>query len=265
MMLAADGISVRYAETARPAIDRVTFGVTAGELVAVAGPNGCGKTTLLRALLGTVPRVAGSVQLQGRAIDTWSRRDVARVVGALPQREEPAFPMSVRDAIMLGRWAHLGAFASPGARDIAAVTAAVARCDVGALLDRSIDNLSGGEWQRVRLARTLAAEPRLMLLDEPTAALDVGHEMALFELLAALAGEGLAIVVVTHHLNVAARFASRVVLMKEGGVVIDGAPRVAMDAAMLSTLFDWPVQVSALADGSPQYVAERRPDVPLPG
>jgi iron complex transport system ATP-binding protein len=259
MILAAEDLVVRYPGVPREALAGVTLAVAPGEVVAIAGPNGSGKTTLLRAMLGTVPLAAGRVTLQGRPLQAWSRRDIARMVGALPQREEPAFPMSVREAITLGRWSHLGPFASPRADDDAAVASAIDRCDVGALVDRSIDSLSGGEWQRVRVARTLAAMPRVLLLDEPSAALDVAHEMALFELLAGLAAEGLAIVIITHQLNLAARFAGRIVLMKEGVAVRDAPPAEVMTEPVLSSLFDWPVSVHQLSEGAPQFVAERRP------
>ncbi len=259
MILGAAGVVVRYPGVIRAALTGVTVSVAAGELIAIAGPNGSGKSTLLRAMLGTVPLAAGRVTLQGRPLDQWSRRDIARTVGALPQREEPAFPMSVREAITLGRWSHLGAFASPRAADEAVIASAIQRCDVGTLVDRSIETLSGGEWQRVRVARTLAATPRILLLDEPSAALDVAHEMALFELLSSLAVDGMAIVVVTHHVNLAARYAGRIVLMKEGAIVLDAPPAEGMTEGALSSLFDWPVSIHTLADGTPQFVAERRP------
>lgn len=258
MILAADMIGVRYGTVARFALDAVSVQVRPGEMVAVAGPNGSGKTTLARALLGLVRTNAGQVTLGGRTIESWSRRGIAKVIGALPQREEPAFPMRVWDAIMLGRWAHLGPIAPAGRADLAAVDAAIERCDVGDLVDRDIDTLSGGEWQRVRLARTLAAMPRILLLDEPTAALDVGHEMALFDLLTTLAREGIAVLVITHHLNVAARHADRVVLMSSGQVVADGAPKDVIEAGRLTELFGWPIMVTEGLSGAPQFVALRR-------
>lgn len=259
MILAAEDVVVRYPGVARPALAGVAFAVAPGEVIAIAGPNGSGKTTLLRAMLGTVPLAGGRVMLQGRPLHEWSRRDIARTIGALPQREEPAFPMSVREAITLGRWSHLGPFASPGAADDAAIASAIERCDVGALADRGIDSLSGGEWQRVRVARTLAATPRVLLLDEPSAALDIAHEMALFELLAGLAADGMAVVVITHHVNLAARYAGRIVLMKEGVAVLDAPPAEVMTESVLSSLFDWPVSVHQLPEGTSQFVAERRP------
>ena len=125
---------------------------------------------------------------------------------------------------MLGRYAHLGPLAPTGETDRAAVRAALERCDVAGFADRSVDSLSGGEWQRVRLARALAQEPRGSLLDEPTASLDVRHEMELFELFRRLVDEGLAALVITHHLNLAARFADRIILLKDGELVAEGTP-----------------------------------------
>lgn len=255
MILAAESVGVRYRGLARPALEGVSISLHPGELVAVAGPNGSGKTTLVRALLGLAHPTTGRVMLDGRTIESWSRRAIAQVVGALPQREEPAFPMRVRDAILLGRWAHLGPIAPAGHVDDAAIAAAVERCDVGDLVDRNIDTLSGGEWQRVRLARTLAAMPRILLLDEPTAALDIGHEMALFELLTALARDGLGVLVITHHLNVAARYADRIVLMHSGRLVADGTPRDVIESERLTTLFEWPIVVSDGQAGAPQFTA----------
>ncbi|MEO5824933.1 MAG: ABC transporter ATP-binding protein [Gemmatimonadales bacterium] len=260
MIVAADSVSVRYRGAEADAVSGVSFAVTAGEMVAIGGPNGCGKTTMLRALQGLVVPTSGQVLLDGRPVASWTRRQVAQLIGALPQREEPAFPMRVEDAVALGRWAHLGAFAAPGARDHDAIDAAIARCDIESLRQRRIDTLSGGEWQRVRLARTLAAQPRALLLDEPTSALDVGHEMALFELMRDLADTGIAVVVVTHHLNVAARFADRMVLMQHGRVTREGPPRAAMTSELLSDLFSWPVRITTLPDGVPQFVAERDPE-----
>ena len=257
MILRGEGVVVRYADTAVNAVDGVTVGISPGELLVIAGPNGSGKSSLMRALLGATPLAAGAVTLNGKALGAHRRREIARIVGALPQREETAFPMTAADAVLLGRWAHLGPLAAPGTADRQAIAEAVDRCDVGHLLDRRIDTLSGGEWQRVRLARTLAAMPHVLLLDEPTAALDVGHEMALLELLSSLAAQGLAIIVVTHQLNLAARFATRLLLMHHGRVLRHGSPGEAMTSETLSALYQWPIVVHHLADGPPQFVAER--------
>ncbi|HEY4322169.1 MAG TPA: ABC transporter ATP-binding protein [Gemmatimonadales bacterium] len=256
MSLVAQDLVVDYGE--HTVVNEVSIAVGPGELVAVLGPNGSGKTTLLRALLNLVTPARGSVLLDGRPIATWSRRAMADVVGALPQHEEPAFPLTVRETLLLGRWARLGPIAPVTTADEAAIQSALARCDVAGFEDRLVDTLSGGERQRVRIARALAGRPRLLLLDEPTAALDIGHEMELFELLRSLVTEGLGVLVVTHHLNLAARYADRLLLLDRGRAVATGAPHDVLRADLLSQVFAWPMSVTPWLDGSPHVVPLRR-------
>jgi iron complex transport system ATP-binding protein len=255
-MLRAADLSVDFGE--RRAVDHVAFELGLGELVAIVGPNGSGKTTLLRALLGLVRPATGTVTLDGKPIGSWQRRALAEMVGALPQHEEPAFPLTVRETLLLGRWARLGPIAPVTIDDERAISDALTRCDVAGFESRPVDTLSGGERQRVRLARALAGAPRLLLLDEPTAALDIGHEMELFELLRTLARDGLGVLVVTHHLNLAARYADRLVLMEAGRAVADGIPTSVLRADTVSRVFAWPVSVDMLPDGSPQILPLRR-------
>jgi iron complex transport system ATP-binding protein len=257
VILEAEGLTVRYPAATRPALDGVSCRVGASELVAVAGPNGSGKTTLVRALSGLVPPEAGAVRVQSRALAEWGRSELARVLAVVPQREEIVFPLRVDEAVMLGRYARLGSLAAPGASDRAAVRSALERCDADALAARSIDALSGGEWQRVRLARALAQEPAVLVLDEPTASLDVRHEMELLELIRRLVDQGLAGLVITHELNLAARYADRILLLSEGRVVAEGTPRDVLVEATLSRVFEWPVAVTTWCDGSPQVVPLR--------
>ena len=257
MILEAEGLTVRYPASTRAALDGVSCRVGATELVAIAGPNGSGKTTLVRALSGLVQPERGTVRVQGRALADWRRAELARVLGVVPQREEIAFPLRVDEAVMLGRYARLGPLAAPGAADRSAVASALERCDAGSLAARSIDALSGGEWQRVRLARALAQEPAVLVLDEPTASLDVRHEMELLELIRRLVDEGLAGLVITHELNLAARYADRILLLSEGRVVAEGAPRDVLVESILSRVFEWPVAVTTWCDGSPQVVPLR--------
>jgi iron complex transport system ATP-binding protein len=167
------------------------------------------------------------------------------------------FPLRVDEAVMLGRYARLGSLAAPGAADRAAVRSALERCDADTLAARSIDALSGGEWQRVRLARALAQEPAVLVLDEPTASLDVRHEMELLELIRRLVDQGLAGLVITHELNLAARYADRILLLSEGRVVAQGTPRHVLAESTLSRVFEWPVAVTTWCDGSPQVVPLR--------
>jgi len=253
-----DGATVRHAGAA--ALEAASLRVAAGECVALVGPNGAGKTTALRALLGLVRLSAGRAEVFGRPSPAWPRDELARAVAAVAQREEPAFPITVDETVALGRYPHLGPWRAPGATDIAAVARAMRRADILHLEGRWVDTLSGGEWQRVRIARALAQEPRALVLDEPTASLDLRHEMELFELVADLVRrDGLAALVVSHHLNVAARFADRLVLLAAGRVVADDVPARVLEAERLSRVYDWPVAVQHLADGTVQLYPERLP------
>lgn len=255
--LAAHAVTVRYPGASMPAVDAVSIEVTPGRLVAVAGPNGCGKTSLLRALLGAHPVEHGEVRLDGRPVADWPARERARRIGVVSQREEYPFAWRVEELVSFGRYARLSALAPLSRADRAAVQRAMERADVAELADRRIDSLSGGEWQRVRIARALAQEPDILVLDEPTASLDIGHEMEIFELVRQFTDDGLASVVVTHHLNLAARFADRLVLMHRGRTVGDGAPADVLTAPRLEEVFGWPVMVTE-ADGSPQVLPLRR-------
>lgn len=254
MILTGEGLTVCYTSGGQAALAEVSLEIEPGELVAVVGPNGSGKTTLLRALLGSAPLRAGSVTLQGRPLAQWSARELARQVGVVAQREETLFPLRVRDTVALGRYAHLGPFGAEGEADHRAVRAALRRADVEHLAARRTDTLSGGEWQRVRIARALAQEPRILVLDEPTASLDVRHEMQVFELVSGLAREGIATLLVTHHLNLAARYARRMLLLDQGRAVASGTPREVLRDSILSQVFQWPLAVTEWGDGSPQIV-----------
>jgi iron complex transport system ATP-binding protein len=257
MILQGKGLVVTYPRAAVQALAGVDIGLSAGELVAVVGPNGSGKTTLLRALLGTAKLDAGIALVDGRPVGSVPRAELARIIGAVPQREEPAFALRVDEFAHLGRYAHLGPFAPPTADDHARVRDALERADAWALRERTIDTLSGGEWQRVRVARALAQAPQALVFDEPTAALDVRHAMELLELTRTLVSEGLGALVVTHELNLAARFADRIVLLAGGKVVASGAPSVVLTQETLSQVFDWPVAVLPWRDGRPQVTPLR--------
>lgn len=258
LIFEAQGVCYRYPGAPTDAVRDVTLRVRAGELIGIVGPNGSGKTTLLRLLLGVLAPTAGEIRLQGREIRHWKRRELARIVGVVAQREEPAFPMRVRHAVMFGRYPHLGPVGAPRPTDRAAVAAAIERCDVVALEHRWVGTLSGGEWQRVRVARALAQDPRVLVLDEPTANLDIRHEMEVFELVSDLVRrEGLTGLFVTHHVNLAARFADRMVVMNKGEARAIGAPADVLTRDVLEAVFEWPVDMIDWK-GVPQFVALRK-------
>lgn len=257
MNLSARGATVRYPGAAAEALADADLTLAAGELVAVVGPNGGGKTTLIRALLNLAPLARGSVTLDGRPIQDWRRGELARNAALVPQREDTPFSWRVSELVGFGRYARRGPLEAMGADDTAAVERALTRCDVAEFRERRIETLSGGEWQRVRIARALAQEPRLLVLDEPTASLDLGHEMELFELVRRLVADGLAALVVTHDLNLAARYADRMLLLDGGRIAASGPPEAVMQAELLSRVFRWPVAVMSLVGGPPQVLALR--------
>ena len=259
MILEARGLTVRYPGSRTAALDQVSLGVGAGELVALVGPNGCGKTTLMRALLGIVAIEGGAALIDGRAPDAWNRGDLARFVGVVAQREEIWVPLTVEETVMLGRYPRLGALAPVTPEDRAEVRRALERCDAWSLRERLVETLSGGEWQRVRVARALAQQPRALVLDEPATALDIRHEMEVMELVADLVKDGLACLLITHHLNLAARYAHRMALLDKGQLIASGTPATVMQPETLSRVFGWPVEVQDW-NGAPQLIPLRSPD-----
>jgi iron complex transport system ATP-binding protein len=257
-VIAFSHVSVRYRGSRLRALDDVTIAAPAGTLTAVVGPNGSGKSTLVRALVGQVPLEQGAITVDGLPVRDETRNALARRVAVVTQREEPAFPLAVRDYVALGRYPHLGPWRGPTSVDAEAIAAAVARTEIEPYLDRTIAELSGGEWQRVRLARALAQGGRSLVLDEPTTFLDVGHEMAVFELLGRLAADGMAVLLVSHQLNLVARFAHRMVLLHRGRVAGDGTPADVMQASLLESLYDWPLVVTRdPAVGAPALIPLR--------
>lgn len=259
LILALAGVTFRYPGAARDALAQVSLDASGGEFHAVLGPNGSGKTTLLRVALGTLPPAAGSAAILGRPARSWPRKELARLVGVVPQREDNLFPQRVRETVLLGRYPHLSLWGAERPEDHAAVERALDACDVRPLAERWVWTLSGGEYQRVRLARALAQEPRLLVLDEPGVSLDVRHEMELFELLRGLVDRsGLAVVMITHHVNLAARFADRVLLLAEGRMAASGTPTEVLTRGTAERVFSWPVAIEPF-EGRPQVIPLRQP------
>jgi iron complex transport system ATP-binding protein len=259
LILEVRDVTFRYPRAPRDVLVNASCAARAGEFVALLGPNGSGKTTLLRVALGLLKPDTGTVQILERPARAWTRRELARVVGVVPQREDNLFPQRVRETVLLGRYPHLSIWGTERPEDRAAAQRALERCDVAAFADRWLWTLSGGEYQRVRIARALAQEPRLLVLDEPTASLDVRHEMELFELIRSLVdGERLAALLVTHDVNLAARFADRVVLLSDGAVAAAGAPAEVLRREIVEAVFSWPIAVSSF-DDRPQLTPLRTP------
>ena len=237
----------------------VDAGVAPGEWLALIGPNGAGKTTLLRAIARLV-RFSGTILLEGSPLPALRRAELARRVAVVPQ--EPSTPswMTVAEYVLLGRTPYLGALAKEGARDRDAAARALARLDLLELAERRLGTLSGGERQRVVVARAVAQEARIVLLDEPTASLDIGHQQQALELLDVLRAEsGLTLVTAMHDLTLAAQYADRMLLLDGGQVVADGAPVDVLTEALVAGHYGAAVDVVSVA-GRLAVVPRRTPD-----
>ena len=222
---------------ARRALDGVTLCFAPGELVGIMGPNGAGKSTMLRAAAGLLPLVTGEVQLRDRAITAWPRSDLARVISFLPQGGIVHWPLTVRALVALGRLPHRQPFTRVTLVDETAIETAMRNCEVDALAERPVTQLSGGERARVLLARALAAEAPILFADEPFAQLDPSHQLHAMEVLKGVARRGTLVLVVLHDLSIAARFCDRIVLLSEGHLVADGPPDAALTRETLNRTF----------------------------
>jgi iron complex transport system ATP-binding protein len=215
----------------------IDFEARAGEMIAVVGPNGSGKTTLLRALCGILRPSAGEVSLAGRPLGEWPRRELARTLAYLPQETWTEFSLSVGEVVALGRFAHVGPFRPLRPLDREAVDRALRDAQISDLAHRPLPQLSGGERRRALLARAMAQESTLLLLDEPTTALDVGHACHVMDLLAGLRDAGRTVVVSLHDLTLALRGPDRVVLLDGGEVTGDGPPADVLTGASAARAF----------------------------
>jgi iron complex transport system ATP-binding protein len=248
-LLAAERVSFGY--PGRPVLRDVTFSLGEGELCALCGPNGAGKSTLLRLLIGLHAPDAGSVTLGGAPLASLRRRDIARRVALLPQESPPELPLTAREVVALGRLPHLGRFEPERPADVGAVDAALAATDTAAFASRPLVELSGGERHRVHLARALAQEAPVLLLDEPIAGLDLVHQLKALELLRATVRAGRAAVVALHDLSLAARYCDRVLLLDGGALAADASPAAVLTPETLARVFGVRAEVRADDAGRP--------------
>ncbi len=249
---------IKYPEQSRPALNGVNMSVPSGSFYAVLGPNGSGKSTLMKGLLGVVRADQGRALISERNISKWDRKALARSIGVVSQSETVSFPITVREMVGMGRYPHLGPLEGEGSKDKAAVHEALEVCDVTHLVNRDLSTLSGGELQRVRIARALAQEPMALVLDEPTSSLDIKHAMEILELLKQSVASGLTVILTTHGLDLAARFSDRMLLLSEGQVAVEGTPDEVVNEEALAEVYGWPVKVEWEATtGSPRVTPLR--------
>jgi iron complex transport system ATP-binding protein len=257
-MISMATASVSVSLDGTPVVKAVSCTAKGGGWLALIGPNGAGKSTLMRAMAGLVP-YSGSVTVGGAEARTMKARERARLLAYVPQ--EPVLPpdLTVSQYVMLGRTPHLSYLAVPGQRDRERARAAMERLDVARFAGRRLARLSGGERQRAVLARALAADPSVLLLDEPTSMLDVGHEQQVLELVDALRRDtGLTVVSTLHDLTLAGQYAEQLVLLNAGQVVAAGRPAAVLTAALIETVYAASVTVGLGLDGRP-VVSPRRP------
>lgn len=235
----AEGVTVTRG--GRKLLDHVSLSLEAGEVLALLGPNGAGKSTLMGALSGDVTRDEGHISFFGERLEDWSLRDLARKRSVLLQDNQVLFPFTVHQVVEMGR--------SPWRRtehedeDPEAIAWAIDKTNIGHLGNRRVPTLSGGERGRVAFARTITGKTGVLMLDEPTAALDLGHQEELLHLVRERANEGDAVLIVLHDLNLAAAYADRIALLRGGKIVADGTPEEVLTAETVSSVYDTPVEV----------------------
>ncbi|GAB2876387.1 ABC transporter ATP-binding protein [Streptomyces mayteni] len=251
--------SVRFAYRRNPVLEGVDLRVAEGGFCALLGPNGSGKSTLTKIIARVLPPAAGTVSFAGRDLLATPRREHARVVAYVPQSGATPFEQTVREAVLLGRTPHIGL--RPTRRDWEIVDAAIERLGLAELSDRPLSQLSGGQAQRVLIARALAQQPRVLLLDEPTSALDLRYQIETLQIVRSVTREeGVTALIAIHDLNHAAHFCDQAVLLDGGRVVADGPPAEAFDEALLSRVYGLDVRVSRGPEG-----VEVRPAALEPG
>jgi len=253
-MIELRDLTVRFG--GHEAVRHASFAAEAGDWVVLIGPNGAGKTSVLRAMCGLLP-FDGEILVDGRDVRSLSRRELARIVAFVPQTPETPHELTVAEYVLLGRTPHIGYFAAEGSADRRAAASALERLELSPFAERPLGSLSGGELQRVVLARALTQEAPILLLDEPTTALDLGRQQQALELVHGLRDAGLTIVSTMHDLTLAGQYADRLVLLDAGEVVAEGGADEVLSAANVATYYRAKVRV--VHDEGGVYVLPLRP------
>ena len=248
VLLRASSLACGY--DGRAVVCDVSFLVRGGETLSILGPNGVGKTTLFKTLLGFLPPIAGAIELAGQDVASWSRRQFAQAVAYIPQQHVPTFPFSVSEFVLMGRTPSLGTLSVPGAHDERVAAEALARLGIEHLAGRDYTSLSGGERQMVLVARALAQQPKLLVMDEPCASLDLGNQVRLLRQVLDLAADGLAVVMTTHDPNHAFMLDGAVLCMGRDGSMSFGETASMLDERLLADLYGVDVGVVPAVDAS---------------
>ena len=252
-----DEVAFEY-DRRRNVLKGVSLTAEAGRLLCVLGPNGSGKTTLLRCMLGHLAPLRGRIDLKGKPVRRYSPRDLARLMAYVPQFPQSAFAFTARQLVLMGRLAHTAPLGIAGKTDRAVANQAMTMTQTLDLADRTLAELSGGEAQRVMIARALAQQPAVMLLDEPTSHLDIKNQLLIYRMMRRLAHDWqMAMVCVSHDVNLAARFADELVLMRDGKVVAAGAPAQVVREDVLRDVYDVDVEIISTGGDSASIVRAR--------
>src|SRR5262245_48345231 len=248
MRLKVDNLAFGYYK--KPIGSEVSFAVESGEVLCLLGPNGAGKTTLFKSILGLLAPLAGTIAIDAEAIDRWSRRRLARVFGYVPQAQLGLFPFTVRDVVLMGRTAHIDLFATPSARDIEVAEEMLDLLGIVHLSDQPYTEISGGERQITLVARALAQEPKILVMDEPTASLDFGNQVRVLSEIKALAGRGIAVILSTHDPDQAFLCAQRVAILHQGRLAHVGPPERVITPAILRQVYGVEVEIAEIESGA---------------
>ncbi len=245
-MLEVQNISINYGACA--VVQNVSFTLRTGKIIALLGANGAGKTTLLKSLNGGLPTAQGEILLNGKDLNRYSRREIAQKIAVIAQENETKFPITVLEFVLSGRFAHGTAFGWETTGDLQIALDCIQICDLAGFENRLMNHLSGGERQRAVLSRALATEAEILLLDEPTANLDLAHQAMMFRLINERCKNcHSSAVLITHDLNLASEFADEILLLKDGKILAKGEPREVLTTENLQAVFD----VKVLLDENP--------------
>jgi iron complex transport system ATP-binding protein len=246
-IISAKNINFSYA--AKPVMEDVSFAIDEAQIVSIIGPNGSGKTTLLKIINGTLFPDAGQMLIDGKETSRWSRKDIAQKVAIVPQETAVIFPFYAEEIVLMGRFPHLSNYRFEDKKDYRMVREAMEKTDTLSFAAQRFDELSAGERQRVLIARALAQEPKVLLLDESTVFLDLKHQVQFLTLLQQLkTAQQLTVIFVTHDINLAAQHASRIILLYSGKIYAIGKPAEVITAANIKEVYD----VDSLIDQNPQ-------------
>ncbi len=249
MKLSITDVVCGYA--AKKIINGISFSISTGEILCLLGPNGVGKTTLFKTILGFLSLKGGSIEVDGENICQWNRKKFAKIIGYVPQSHVPPFPFTVKDVVLMGRTAHMGAFASPSKKDKEIAEQALKMLDIFSMKDRIYTEISGGERQMVLIARAIAQEPKILIMDEPTSNLDFGNQMKVLGQIKKLAANGLGVLMTSHFPNHVFLCSSQVVLLGRNKFLV-GNPDDVVTEKRLKEIYQVEVRIieSKLEDGT---------------